>query len=155
MILSEILSNTPDLSNNLHKAVSSFTKQRAADSKALVTISRGIDRPGKLGTMRFVVPLILDSMFNKIAPKFFAPNIFGMFQKEGMGFKQIQQRKRLDRVMQSTIIVCVLSSAGFGIKCLVKSLARLMGVKDTFVGGALAVLVGVAGVLKKKVSSTS
>ena len=58
-ILHEILSATPNTSQNLDQAVQQFTKQRATDTRALVTISRGMDRPGKLGTMRFIIPLIL------------------------------------------------------------------------------------------------
>ena len=141
-LLSDILSNTPNLSN----AVQEFTKQRAADSRALVNVSRGIDRPGKLGTIRFILPLILDSMFHKAAPKIFGPNIFGMFQREGIGFQQIQRRKRLDRVMQSFIILSALSLAGAGLRTTVKSLARILGVKDIAVSGCLVALLGsVAG----------
>ncbi|KAL7540559.1 hypothetical protein ACHAXR_010215 [Thalassiosira sp. AJA248-18] len=148
-ILSQILSNTPNLSDNLHNAVQEFTKQRAADSRALVTLSRGMDRPGKLGTMRFILPLIIDSMFNKIAPKVFAPGMFGMFQKEGIGFGQIQRRKRLDRVMQSMVILSAMSLLGVGLRFFVKNVARLLGVKDVVVGGSLVALLGAAGVARR------
>lgn len=152
-ILSDILTNTPDLSQNLHVAVSEFTKQRAADSRALVTLSRGLDRPGKLGTMRFIAPLIIDSMFHKVAPKIFAPGMFGMFQMESIGFRDIQRRKRLDRVLQSVAILSGMSLAGVGLRYLVKSLARMLGIKDVIVSGCLAALLGVAGVTRRVVKA--
>mmetsp|Transcript_2919 Transcript_2919/g.5341 ORF Transcript_2919/g.5341 Transcript_2919/m.5341 type:complete len:664 (-) Transcript_2919:45-2036(-) len=152
-ILSKILSNTPNLTQNYHNAIREFTNQRAADSRALVTLSRGLDRPGKIGTMRFILPLIIDSMFHKAAPKLFAPGLFGMFQMEGIGFRQIQRRKRLDRVMQSAVILSGMSAVGVGVRCLVKSVARLLGVKDVVVGGSLVALLGVVGVARKVVKA--
>jgi len=149
-ILGDILSNTSssDSVRNYGDAVRQFTDRRAADSRALVTLSRGLDRPGKLGTMRFVLPLILDGMFHKLAPKLFAPGIFGMFQLEGIGFRQIQRRKRLDRVMQSFVILGGLSAAGVGAGCLVKKVARLLGVNDALVGGSAVALLGAVGVVR-------
>jgi len=132
----------------LHDKLRQFTKQRAADSKALVTISRNMDRPGKLGTFRFVFPLILDSTFHKFLPKLFAPGMFGMFQMEGVGFGRIRNRKRLDRVMQSAVIMGVLYGLGAGARWLVKSVARMLGVGDYVVGGSL-VAVGAVRKLTK------
>eukprot|EP01083_Nonionella_stella_P021660 60019_1 len=150
-ILSQIISSKPDPSQNIHDIIREFTKQRAADSEALVAISRSLDHPGKLGTMRFVVPLILDSAFHKFLPKVFAPGIFGMFQMEDMGFRQIQRRKRLDRAMQSIVVLGILSGVGIGSRCLVKSMARMLGVRDYVVGGSLAALMGGVGTVRKLV----
>ena len=152
-ILSDILSNTPDPSNNLHSAVKEFTNRRAKDSKALVTLSRNLDRPGKLGTMRFVLPLILDGIFHKLAPKVFAPGIFGMFQKENVGFQQIVQRKRLDRLLQSMIILSGMSAAGVGSRYLMKTVAKLLGVGDAVVSGGLVAILGTAGMACKMLKS--
>ncbi|KAL7530267.1 hypothetical protein ACHAWF_003309 [Thalassiosira exigua] len=138
-ILSNILSATPDLSNNLDEAVAKFTQQRASDSRALVTLSRGMDRTGKLGTMRFVLPLILDSTFNQIAPRIFASSMFGMFQKEGMGFTRIQRRKRLDRAMQFLVIFGALSLAVAGLKRSSEVEVRMFGVKKTIAGLVAAI----------------
>eukprot|EP00804_Cyclotella_cryptica_P023330 CCRYP_000483-RA/>CCRYP_000483-RA protein AED:0.18 eAED:0.18 QI:0/0/0/1/0/0/2/0/187 len=85
-ILSDALNSTPDLPS----AVQQFTKQRATDSRALITLLRGMDRPGKIGTMQFVFPLIQDSIFHKLSPKIFDPSMFGMFHIEGVGFHEIQ-----------------------------------------------------------------
>lgn len=152
-LLSNILTTTPNLPNNLHTAVSEFTKQRARDSRALVTLSRGLDRPGKLGTMRFIAPLIVDSMFHKLAPKIFAPGMFGMFQKEGIGFAQIERRKRLDRVMQSVVILSGMSVLGVGARKLVKIVAAVLGIKDVFVGGGLIAMLAAVGVTRRLVGT--
>ena len=106
-------------------------------------------RPGKLGTFRFVFLLILDSTFHKFLPKLFAPGMFGMFQMEGVGFGRIRNRKRLDRVMQSAVIMGVLYGLGAGARWLVKSVARMLGVGDYVVGGSLVVLFGAVGAVRK------
>ena len=121
-----ILSDTLSLSSDLSHAVTQFTKVRSADSKALVTISRGMDRPGKIGTMRFILPLIFDSMFHKLAPMIFDPNMFGMFQMEGVGFREIQWRKRRDRFLQALVVSSGLAACVMGIKYGVKSLAKVL-----------------------------
>lgn len=143
MILSDILNSTPDLSRSLNAAVEQFTKERSADSQALVTLSRGMDRPGKLGTVRFVLPLVLDSIFNKMAPKVFGPSMFGMFQKEGIGFRQIQRKKRLDRAMQSAVILSGLTLVGF------KTVAKSLGLKSEVVGGSMFGLLALTSVARK------
>jgi len=121
-ILSDTLSSSSDLSN----AVNQFTKVRSADSKALVTISRGMDRPGKIGTMRFILPLILDSMFHKLAPMIFDPSMFGMFQMENIGFREIQWRKRKDRLLQALVVSSGLAACVMGTKYGVKLLAKVL-----------------------------
>ena len=87
-ILSDVLDETKDEEDSIGMAVQKFSKLRAADSEALVTISRNMDRPGKLFFVNFILPLILDGMFQKLP--FFDGNMFTMFQKRGVGFKYIQ-----------------------------------------------------------------
>lgn len=77
-----------------------YTKKRVADAKALVTLSRSFDG----GFLTFVLPLIVDSIFNKIAPWLFMPNTIQMLQKEEWSFSDIEKRKWLDRVMQGAVI---------------------------------------------------
>jgi len=144
-ILDEIL----DTTSNLSGAVEEFTKQRANDSRALVNISRGIDRPGKLGTLQFILPLILDSIFHKRFPLIFGPSIFGMFQKQNITFTGIQRRKRLDRMMQSIVIGSVLSAVAVAMRSLIKVMAKALGVRDVVVSGCLVALVGVVAAVKK------
>jgi hypothetical protein len=53
--------------------------------------------------------------------------MFGMFQKKGIGFKQIRRKKRIDRAMQLTILGIVTSGFCFLGKCFVAALAKLIG----------------------------
>lgn len=150
-ILSDALNSTPDLSS----AVQQFTQKRAADSKALVTLSRGMDRPGKLGTMRFILPLILDSMFHKMAPKIFDPSMFGMFQMEGVGFREIQWRKRRDRFLQMLVIGTVFSGVGIGLKHTVKYLARCTGLSDTIISLGMMGSMILIGILRNMIGKAT
>jgi 2-polyprenyl-6-methoxyphenol hydroxylase-like FAD-dependent oxidoreductase len=45
-------------------AIEEYSKQRAPEARALVQISREFDRPGILGFVTFILPLILDGLFN-------------------------------------------------------------------------------------------
>jgi 2-polyprenyl-6-methoxyphenol hydroxylase-like FAD-dependent oxidoreductase len=150
-ILSDMLTSTPTLSN----AVEQFTKQRAADSKALVTISRSMDRPGKIGTMKFILPLILDSMFHKMAPKIFDPSIFSMFQMDGVGFREIQLRKRKDRVLQTLVISSGMSLFGLGVKYAIKSLSKATGLKDVVVGSGMFGTLVLVGLVKNMIAKAT
>lgn len=137
-----------EANNNMVEAVHEFSNRRAKDSETLVRISRDLDRPGVIGAITFIIPIILDSIFNKINPKLFAPNIISMLQRDDMTFNQVARRKRIDRVAQLTIIGSVLSSAAWTAKKAVFSLAKALGRRRSTVTGALAVIV--AGVLFSK-----
>ena len=88
--------------------MSTFSDTRAPDIEALVQISRGLDRPGVSGTIRFLVPIILDGIFSKLLPVVFAPNIIRMIQSEDITFLEAASRKRTDRILQLAILLCVL-----------------------------------------------
>jgi len=150
-----ILSDTLNSSTNLSSAVQQFSKQRAADSQALVTLSRGMDRPGKLGTVRFVLPLILDSMFHKLAPMIFDPSMFGMFQLEGVGFREIQWRKRKDRFLQALSIGSGMTLFGMVMKYTVKSLAKMMRLSNTVVSSGLIVLLILASLVRSSIGKAN
>jgi kynurenine 3-monooxygenase len=94
---------------DLTAAVHEFSKRQAGEAKALVTMSRDLDRPGKLGAARFVLPLILDSIFHGLAPKLFGPNIFFLLQGDDYTFQRVAQRKRRDRLAQVSFIGASLS----------------------------------------------
>lgn len=64
---------------------------------------------------------------------------------EGKGFRWIQLRKRRDRVGQALVIISGMGMMGMGARCLVKSVARVLGVKDAVVGGGMAGLIGLMG----------
>merc|ERR1712176_1086043 len=111
---------------------------------ALVKMSRNMDRPGKLFFLTFILPIILDGMFHKIAPKLFGPNMFVMFQKKDMNFKQIQQKKRLDRVIQVACIGILLTGMGIAMKKMIGLLARLSAGKSRQAIVALPFFMGLA-----------
>ena len=115
------------------KAVKLYSDRRAGDSEALVQMSRQLDRPGKLFLISFLLPLILDGIFNKIAPKVFGPNMFAMFSKQGLGFRQIQRKKRLDRVLQTACISLISTGIGLATKKLITVLARITGTSQLFI----------------------
>jgi len=75
-----------------------------------VTLSRSFDG----GFLTFVLPLIIDSIFHKLAPWLFMPNTIQMLQKEDWSFSDIEKRKWVDRVMQGTVIASVLGAMALG-----------------------------------------
>jgi len=142
---------------DIGKAVREFSKRRAPEAKAMVRISRDLDRPGKLGFVTFILPLILDSIFNGIAPKLFQMNVIAMMQREQYTFQQVARRKRIDRAAQIAIVGTGLAGATFLATKLIRFLARtvLKGVarsnKTTIgvAGGAAAILLFQKLVLSK------
>ena len=143
--MSDAIDSTDDLTQAVHK----FSKDMAGEAKALVRISRDLDRPGKLGFITFILPLILDSIFNKMAPKIFSPNVISMLQKEGVGFRQVARRKRQDRLLQVALIGTFMTATVTAARAVLRIAAKALGQKSsTVLGGALAV--SAAAVLVKK-----
>lgn len=118
-------------------AVQLFSKRRAKDSETLVKISRDLDRPGTMGTITFIIPIILDAIFSKIAPKIFAPNIITMLQKDDLTFEQVARRKRIDRVLQLAIISGGLTTAITAARLVVTSLAKAAGRRSSTVAAVM------------------
>lgn len=135
--LDECGAQSNDSEEAIPKAVELFSRRRSGDSQALVTISRNMDRPGKMFFFSFLLPIILDGIFHKMAPKIFGPNIFTMFQRKDIGFKQIQTKKRLDRVMQLACISSVLTAASIVLKSVIFRLAKASGKSQGAVVAAL------------------
>lgn len=130
-------------------AVHEFSRRRAMDSMKLVTISRELDRPGTLGAVTFIIPIILDAIFSKLAPKIFAPNIITMLQKEDMTFQQVARRKRIDRILQVAVIGVGITTVVAAARWVVTALANTIGRKSSTVAMTV-VAAGVGfGVLKK------
>ena len=123
-----------DSAADLKSAVEMFSEKRAVEANALVTISRNMDRPGKLGLAAFLVPLILDGLFYRLAPRLFAPGMFSLFQKDGVTFKWMQRRKRIDRAVQLTIIGSTFYGMFQGFKASVSLVARRLGMDGRVVG---------------------
>lgn len=107
----EVLSQCLDSASSTKDAVEKFSEERAGEAEAMVKISRQLDRPGTLGLLAFIVPLLLDSVFHGLAPKLFEQNTLAMFQRLDYDFRSIQRRKRLDRLNQ----MFVLGAFGFAL----------------------------------------
>lgn len=80
-------------------SAAAFTDARAADARALVTISRSFDGKGALGTARFVLPLLLDIQLNRLLPSLFSPPMLRALQDERNSFAALARRKRKERVL--------------------------------------------------------
>ena len=80
-----------------NEMASEFSRQRAGEAKALVQISRELDRPGALGFFSFVLPLILDGLFHNVMPRIIMPNVIAMLQRTDYDFRGVRRRKRQDR----------------------------------------------------------
>lgn len=143
------MSGAIDSTDNLSDAVRLFSKERAPEAAALVKVSRELDRPGKLGFITFILPIILDSIFHKLAPKVFETNNIQMLQRTGYSFCRLQKRKRLDRIMQVPIIGTTVTGMFVAARYLVRSLARVLGQQtSTVVAGMGAAVVGLALIRK-------
>lgn len=137
----KILGDIIDKTDNLGEAVESFSNTRSIEAKKLVTISRELDRPGGLGFITFILPIILDAIFHKSFPKIFSPNVITMLQRDDLTFTQVAKKKRLDRLGQALL----LWGGGYGMfaasKFALISLSKALGRKTSTIS------FGVAGVL--------
>jgi len=120
----------------INDAVEKFSKERAGEAEAMVKMSRQLDRPGTLGILAFIIPLLLDSIFHGLAPKIFEQNTLAMFQRLDYNFRSIQRRKRLDRINQ----ILVLGTLAYGLsktKYIFDALAQTTGQTMSTMIGAL------------------
>jgi len=113
-------------------ALPNYSKNRAKDAEALVTLSRSFDG----GFLTFVLPLIVDSMFHKIAPWLFMPNTIQMLQKEDWSFSDIQRRKWIDRFMQGAVISSAFAALFAGVCNVARQFVVPLAMKLLSRGGA-------------------
>lgn len=95
---------TSTSASSVKNAIRNFSKRRAKDCKAVVTLSRASDRPGRLGKLRFLAPLLMDAYFHKALPSIFTPPIPGLVHNSKYRFHQVAVRKRWERLAQMAII---------------------------------------------------
>jgi len=114
MVLDKALTKHGD---DLSKALPFYSKVRAKEARAMVQISRRLDG----GFLSFVLPLIIDNILHRALPWFFSPNTLTSLQNENMSFTQVRLRKRIDRVLQVSLLLSFLAGAAFSLF----SLARL------------------------------
>ena len=145
----KILEDAIDETESIPEAVHLFSKKRGKESESLVKLSRELDRPGKLGFLTFILPLIMDSIFHGMLPKVFAPNTISMLQKEGITFTGVRRRKRFDRLGQIALISTGMLGLTVGAKALVRALVKASGKKASTVTVGIAGIAVVAAVFKK------
>uniref|UniRef100_A0A7S3XVC1 FAD-binding domain-containing protein n=1 Tax=Heterosigma akashiwo TaxID=2829 RepID=A0A7S3XVC1_HETAK len=111
-----------EANDDMEAALEAYSQKRAKNAEVLVKISHSLDG----GFFSFVLPLILDSITNKIAPKLFAPNTIRMLQREDMSFIQVLRRKRMDRAMQAAIGAAALAGLCKAVIFLYSSVFKLL-----------------------------
>ena len=97
----------------------------------------------------FIIPIILDAMFHKMAPKIFAPNIITMLQRDDMTFEQVARRKRIDRFFQLSIIGGGLTTVAAAVRFTLLYLAKAVGRKSSTVAATMVASVVGMALLKK------
>ena len=148
-----ILADCLDETNSIAQAVHLYSRKQAPQAKQLVRLSRDLDRPGKLGFITFVLPLILDSIFGKRFPKLFQPNVISMLQKEDWSFSRVARRKRWDRLVQVSMLGGALWTIGWSIhQFIIKQLAKLIG-KSSLTTSVMVATLGVGfNLIRKRIS---
>ena len=107
--------------NDIPQAIKLYSKQRSHHAKALVEISRKLDG----GFFVFVLPLIVDSILNRLLPWMFNPNTITCLQNDNWSFSEVQRRKRMDRIKQVGLGVLLGSSLWYGLKIAFKFMLKL------------------------------
>ncbi|KAJ1485923.1 hypothetical protein T484DRAFT_1791728 [Baffinella frigidus] len=110
------------------EALEQFSERRGAEAVALVEISWGCDRPGTLGMVRFIGPIVLDKIFSNALPQLFSPPILQKLrmEDENSGFQASQGRKRYERAGQIAIISTTLAAAGSAVAAGVHAVGSLL-----------------------------
>ena len=118
------------------QAIRAFSRHRSPETKTLVRISRDLDRPGVLGFVVFILPIILDAIFGKLLPMVFKPNIITMLQNDSYTFQRAARRKRVDRLLQIVILIAGFAGAASAARFTSRALAKLfisLFVRERFV----------------------
>lgn len=136
--------------DDISRAIRTFSRSRAKESKTLVRLSRDLDRPGKLGFLTFLGPIILDGIFGNMLPWLFAPNMITMLQRDAITFQQAARRKRLDRIVQVSLIGSTLVGSVFAAVRLVRWGMAQSPQQRGMVAGAAAVMAAIGAGIRKQ-----
>ena len=109
----------------LDAALQAFSDKHKKNAKALVTMQRSFDGKGPVGFLTFVLPIILDTLFNKLIPSVFSPNGIQMLQRADLTFEAIARIKRRDRALQVLTLTTLCAALARAIAWLAK---RALGV---------------------------
>jgi hypothetical protein len=77
--------------------------------------------------------------------------MFGMFQRKGMGFQQIQRKKRLDRALQLVCIGTLLTGVGVVVKSMIRFLAHATGQRQSVLSMGMVLSVAAAMKLRQAI----
>jgi hypothetical protein len=81
--------------------------------------------------------------------------MFGMFQKKGIGFKQIQRKKRLDRTLQIVILGSLATGFAMLVKRMTGVLAKVTGKSETLIIAFITVMTITVSNIHEKISTKS
>jgi kynurenine 3-monooxygenase len=95
----------PFVQGDRKQALREFSKERAVDARALVQVSHNADQ----GFVFFVLPIILDRIFHRLAPWLFQTSVVRLMQRPDVRYSDAQRRKRIDRALQVGLIGSILS----------------------------------------------
>lgn len=106
---------------DLTKALPDYSKRRGPEATCLVQLQRRFDQPTDLRfALCFVLPIVLDTIFQRLLPKVFAPSILALCQDGELSFTAAARRKRRDRVGQAAILgaaaFAVCAAAAFAVR---------------------------------------
>ena len=80
--------------------------------------------PGRLGTMRFVLPLILDATLHKWLPRVFTPPVLRALQDEKFAFGALARRKRVERALLVGMVAAFAVALRTAVPWAVRTVAR-------------------------------
>lgn len=79
---------------NMSAALEKYSRDRAKEAEALVSLSRSFDRPGFLSVILFIIPIVLDSISHKILPQLFAANTIRLMQDGRLTFSYVSLNQK-------------------------------------------------------------
>ena len=89
-----------DAGARLDPGLAAYSARHTKNVEALVRLSRSFDA----GFLTFVLPIILDTLFNKALPRVFSPMGLKMLSEHEMGFAEMAAVKRRDRALQLAVL---------------------------------------------------
>lgn len=121
-LLRDCLKDVQKDSGDLDRSLQKYSDGHKANVETLVRMSRQFDG----GFLTFILPIILDTFFNKFLPQIFSPNCIRMLQQHELPFAQAGAIKRKDRLLQAAIISFVLLPAVAVLLRIVKTTLRFI-----------------------------
>ena len=98
------------------EALAAFSSMRGTEAVSIVEISHQMDQPGIKGLLAFLGPLVLDSLFEKLMPGVFHPNLLIYCREEGMTFTEARRRKKRDLQIQLSFLSAQVCWGGMAAK---------------------------------------